>query len=318
LKTVIVFVKTDNHRVSANILFDEGAQRTFITQALANQSDSHPNHKGNLAISSFGGHTTPKYQVDTVRIVLETNDGDVTISALVVPQIAAPVQNLISFNLHKLPHLQNLQMAHPVNSAEKFQISLLIGVDYHWEIVGNHIIRGTGPTAMEPKLRYLLSGPFPIQLEHNVTHSYTILAANYEFSDHYKNPSSTVPMLFEHEFNTLSQDRFMSTYQRDHTSCDKEGYYVIRFPWRPNHPPLPSNKTICEWQTHALARKLGCQPAMLRLYGNIISEQQQCQFIECAPIENDQPTTGIHYIPHHSVYKNSATTPVRISYNCSC
>jgi len=82
--------------------------------------DSCPHHKENLAISSFGGDTTPKYQVDIVRIVLETNDGDVAISALVVPQIAAPVQNLISFNLHKLSHLQNLQMAHPVNSAEKF------------------------------------------------------------------------------------------------------------------------------------------------------------------------------------------------------
>jgi len=57
---------------------------------------------------------------------------------------------------------------------------------------------------------------------------------------------------------------------------------------------------------------------MLHLYGNIISEQQQRQFIECVPTETDQPTTGVHYIPHHPVYKNSATTPVRIVYNCSC
>jgi len=109
----------------------------------------------------------------------------------------------------------------------------------------------------------------------------------------------------------------MSTYQRDHISRDKEGYYVVRFPWRPNHPPLPSNKTICEQQTWTLSRKLGRQPAMLHLYGNILSEQQQRQFIECAPTEINQPSTGVHYIPHHPVYKNSATTPVRIVYNCS-
>jgi len=194
-ETAIAFVKTDNHRVSANILFDEGAQRTFITQALANQLDSCPHYRENLAISSFGGDTTSKYQVDTVRIILETNNGDVTILALVVPQIAAPVQNLISFNLHKLPHLQNLQMAHPVNSTEKFQISLLIGVDYYWEIVGNHIVRGTGPTAMESKLGYLLSGPFPIKSEQQVAHNYTTLAASFEFSDHLEDPNSTVPTL---------------------------------------------------------------------------------------------------------------------------
>jgi len=137
-----------------------------------------------------------------------------------------PVQNLISFNLHKLPHLQNLQIAHLVNFAEKFQILLLIGVDCYWEIVGNHIVRGTGPTTMESKLGYLrTSGSLPIQLEHNVTHSYTTLAANFEFSDHYENPSSTVPTLMECEFNTVSHDMFMLTYQRDHISRDKEGYY---------------------------------------------------------------------------------------------
>jgi len=85
-----------------------------------------------------------------------------------------------------------------------------------------------------------------------------------------------------------------------------------------NHPPLPSNKTICERQTWTLARKLGHQPAMLHLYGNIISEQQQRQFIECAPTETNQPNIGVRYIPHYPVYKNSATTPVRIVYNCSC
>jgi len=318
LKTAVAFVRTDYQRESANILFDEGAQRTFITQALASKLESRPHHRENLAISSFGGDTTSKYQVDTVRIILETNDGDVTISALVVPQIAAPVQNLVSSSLHKLPHLHNLKLAHPVNSTEKFQISLLIGVDYYWEIVGNHIVRGTGPTAMESKLGYLLSGPLPVQSEHPITHSYTTLAVNFEFSDHAENPSSMIPTLLEHEFKAVSQEPFMETYQRDHISRDKDGYYVVRFPWRPNHPPLPSNKAICERQTRTLARKLARQPAMLNLYGNIISEQEKRQFIECAPIEIERPTTGVHYIPHHPVYKNSSTTSVRIVYNCSC
>jgi len=32
--------------------------------------DSRPHYRENLAISSFGGDTTSKYQVDTVRIIL--------------------------------------------------------------------------------------------------------------------------------------------------------------------------------------------------------------------------------------------------------
>ena len=172
LKTAIAFVRTNNRRVTANILFDEGAQRSFVTQALADKLDSEPHCRENLSISSFGGDTTSKYQVDTIRLMLETNDGDVAISALVVPQIAAPVQNFVNPTLHALPHLRDLQLAHPVGYSEKFHISLLIGVDHYWEIVGNHIVRGTGPVAMESKLGYLLSGPLPTQEEPPVTHAY--------------------------------------------------------------------------------------------------------------------------------------------------
>ena len=56
---------------------------------------------------------------------------------------------------------------------------------------------------------------------------------------------------------------------------------------------------------------------LLKLYGTIIAEQEQQQFIECAA-ENDSSTAGIHYISHHPVCKKSCTFPVRIVYNCSC
>ena len=246
--------------------------------------------------------------------MLETNDGDVAILALVVPQIAAPVHNFVNPTLHALPHLRDLQLAHPVGSSEKFHISLLVGVDHYWEIVGNHIIRGTGPVAMESKLGYLLSGPLPIQDKPPVTHAYTTLAVNLECSDCPENASLSTPTSLGH---SVSTEGFMETYQKHYISCDKDGHYVVRFPWRPNPPVLPSNHTICERQTRSLARKLGCQPTLLKLYGTIIAEQEQRQFIERAT-ENDTCTAGIHYIPHHPVYKKSSTTPVRIVYNCSC
>jgi len=41
----------------------------------------------------------------------------------------------------------------------EFKISLLVGADHYWNIVGDHIIRGNGPTAVESKLGYLLSAP---------------------------------------------------------------------------------------------------------------------------------------------------------------
>ena len=82
LKTAIAMVKINNNKVLANILFDEGAQRSFVMQALADQLRSTSYCKENLCISSFGGGTTSKSQIDIVRVVLETDFGDVNISAL--------------------------------------------------------------------------------------------------------------------------------------------------------------------------------------------------------------------------------------------
>ena len=50
-------------------------------------------------------------------------------------------------------------MAHPIMKEDsQFDISMLIGVDYYWNIVEDHTVRGDGPTAVQLKLSYLLSG----------------------------------------------------------------------------------------------------------------------------------------------------------------
>ncbi|VDI76676.1 Hypothetical predicted protein [Mytilus galloprovincialis] len=42
---------------------------------------------------------------------------------------------------------------------DKFKFSFLIDSDYYWDIVEDTVIRGPGPTTVESKLGYLLSGP---------------------------------------------------------------------------------------------------------------------------------------------------------------
>ena len=78
---------------------------------------------------------------------IETVTGElIPISTLIVPTIAAPIQNAVP-----------VSVAHPVTSNNTFTISLLIGTDYYWKFVQDTIIRGDGPIAQESKLGYLLS-----------------------------------------------------------------------------------------------------------------------------------------------------------------
>ena len=56
---------------------------------------------------------------------------NVPIQALVVPEIATPLQNSIRTVIENYPHLQDLKLAHPVTDNESFEISLLIDADHY-------------------------------------------------------------------------------------------------------------------------------------------------------------------------------------------
>ena len=96
-------------------------------------------------------------ELGTVTVEIETIAGDhIPISVLVIPSIAAPIQSSINTSVRNMPYLQGLNLANPDH---KFEISILIGTDYYWSFIQDHIVRGERPTAQQSKLGYLLSGP---------------------------------------------------------------------------------------------------------------------------------------------------------------
>ena len=59
-----------------------------------------------------------------------------------------------------------MKLAHGVSEDQKFELNLLVGAEYYWEIVQNRIVRGKGPTTVKSRLGYLLSGPLISRTEH--------------------------------------------------------------------------------------------------------------------------------------------------------
>ena len=114
----------------------------------------------------------------------------------------------------------------------------------------------------------------------------------------------------------VAQDE-MNTYQ---TTCItfENDKYTARFPWKQNHPELPSNEAIAKKRTRNVIARLSKDPEMLKMYNNIIKDQEEKGFVEKIDNENQDSYGIIHYIPHHPVKKESSTTPIRVVYDCSC
>ena len=205
-------------------------------------------------------------------------------------------------------------MAHPITREENFEISLLIGADHYWDFIEDHIIRGNGPTAMQSKLGYLLSGPLPTVQKPlsntNILHTCTTCNEEDQQENFWNVESTDITNPKETDTGFLQQ------YQKSSISREPDGGYTAKFPWKYDHAPLPTNYAVCERRTRSLARRLKQVPELLEKYNNIIAEQERRGFIE--KIHSSAFSKHTHYIPHHAVQKASSTTPVRIVYDCSC
>ena len=74
-------------------------------------------------------------------IHLQTLQGEkVPIEVISIPKIAAPLQNFATVDLHSLPHLKGLRLAHPITDEQTIEVDLLIGADQCWNVVEDQII----------------------------------------------------------------------------------------------------------------------------------------------------------------------------------
>ena len=313
LKTAVATVRANNHSAQVNILLDEGAQRSFITQSLADRLYLNSHRRECVAIAAFGASEASNQTLSVATIHLETTEGtEIPISVLITPRIAQPLRNLPFSYVKQLPYLKDLHLNHAFSDSDDINISMLIGADVYWSIVQEAVIRGPGPTAVQSKLGYLLSGPL-----YNYTTSTTSSVFYFSSASLYDSSDATpTEDVWETDFVQNKQSStFLQEYLRDSVMRQRDGTYLVKFPWKPDHPVLPTNKSTCERRVRSLARKLNSTPGMLQVYNGIIEEQLKRGFIEKVP--DSELSKPCHYIPHHGVHKDSVTTPLRIVYDCS-
>ncbi len=112
----------------------------------------------------------------------------------------------------------------------------------------------------------------------------------------------------------LKQD-FNHTEFQENIQRLEDGTYSSHLPWKPDHPPLPTN----EAQTVAKLRITTYQlekMSKLEEYHEIMRQQLEDSILE--PVPTMPSGDNIHYAPHQPVIKDSAeSTKLRIVYDCS-
>ena len=86
LKTAIATVSSATIQVEANILFDKGSQRSFLSRSLASSLHVQPYKREDICLSAFGSQTPSIKQLEVAQIHLKINTGvTIPLSVLIVP-----------------------------------------------------------------------------------------------------------------------------------------------------------------------------------------------------------------------------------------
>jgi hypothetical protein len=297
-------------KVDATILFDEGATRTFIKRDLADRLQLDTSRRETINLAVFGDDSSQSQTFDVVHFAVITPKGQ---EIELVPEISTPLQNLITRDLSNLPYLRHLTLAHPPSNEASFHISILIGADHYWDLVEDHVVRGSGPIAVASKLGYLLSGPA-------LPTDYTNKVSAFHLSTQPDAPVDDLPRLWELDMigiedpgqQTATDVTDLRNFQQYIRKADNEPGYIAKLPWKLDHQPLPTNYATTAQRTRTMIRKLS--EGNRAIYHRIIKDQENRGFIQ--HVATDDISTG-HYLPHRAVKKDSITTPIRIVYDCS-
>ena len=290
MKTAIATVSADHVYCEANILLDEGAQRSFITQAQANQLGLPLTETESISLSAFGAQPSASRYLHVVT----THGEKIPLHVLVVENIATPLQNHLCQQIQDMPHLKVLKLAHPIPSDEHFAISLLIGADHSCDIFDNTVIRGQEPTADASKLQSL-AGPLQNSF---ITPSETVVNLLHTLSPAKKEEFDLEQFWSLEALGTSPQSEgknhevFLENYINTLITRNQDGSYNAKFPWKEDSPLLPANYIKCERHTWSMVRRLAATPQLLTTYGNIIAEQEARGFIE--RVDGAQPSDNAH------------------------
>ena len=158
--------------LEVNAILDLGSQRSYVTARVRGTLKLRKMRSEFMIIKTFGSDKDDHRACDIVELrIMMKNGNSLMVPTVVVPHICDPVQTQPITSCQSIyKHLANLELADATNSAAKLQIDVLIGSDYYWQLVTGRVVKGPkGPTAVETKLGWVLSGPVKGEIREGTT-----------------------------------------------------------------------------------------------------------------------------------------------------
>lgn len=328
---------SNGQSTSVRILFDSGSQRTYVTDDIRDKLSLDILYKERLNLNTFGENNYKSKKCDAVTLQLQRpgHPEVFDVKCLSFPTICTPVPSKVNI---EFPHLHGLDIGDNYND-EHGTIDILIGMDYYWHFIDGDCVRGeSGPTAMNSKFGWILSGPLYIEDSVNcgcvvtnlIISDREPLTSIYQENDKL---NSTLKKFWDTEsIGIVDENIVYGCEQRSAKHFDSlsiqraKDRYEVELPWSNDGLTLNSDHyQLSLNRLKGLQRRLQSKPELCKEYDNIIKDQLEKGVIERVTNNEidshqreDNGNTRVHYLPHHGVVREERTTSkLRVVYDGS-
>ena len=311
-------------KAKARLILDSGTQRTYVSARLREHLNLPAESSQMISIKTFGLTKENRQCVYVVGLCVATGqDEGVELSAFVVPIICDPLQSqFIAEATHTYAHLRGLELADYGTGEDNVEVDILVGSEQYWSLVSGRVVWGEhGPTAIERKLGWVLSGPIleGIQVDgqqSNLVTTHVLKRAVNPVDVTHETLDGSLRTFWELESLGIKPRVLYEKFQEQISF--KNNRYEVHLPWKKTHPSLPDNYELSRKRLENLLKRLRQEPEVLKEYDSVIKEQLQRGIVEVVEKPSEGGVGRVHYIPHHAVIRtDKSTTKLRVDYDAS-
>ena len=316
LQTLKVSVGGQGGKKKALILFDTGADRSYVSQELVDRIKPEFVEQTVLSCASFGAKKPSKAEKRAVYNLTVEGDGNgIAINATCVPTICAPLmQPSVPANLlEKIPQPNFVS----VPAGHDLKVDVLVGMDAYWKFFTADTCRVSEKlVANRTHFGWVMSGQLPAvdptaQTLPKATVAHQLFVQGKE----------PVEALWELEAIGITERQAENQVWSDfEASIERvEGRYSVGLPWRDGMAErLKSNRASAQKRLANLNLRLERDDKLRDSYHDFFQLMEDQGIVEEVPEEEIETTRPVYYLPHHPVVKEtSVSTKVRPVFDAS-
>ena len=257
------------HSQLVRIVLDSGSQRSYVTDRVARRLSLKSDGKQSMTVMTFGSSVEQSHVSSLVKLDIALKNGQTEqLNLLTVPLICEPISSQpVTLCQDTFDHIVDLDLADPVDGCSQLDVDILIGSDQYWSLATGKTLRGSkGPTAIETRLGWVLSGPAPTNgLSHHsfLTTTHVLKIGSPTLSNEQDSLEELLQSFWD--FESIGITGREKTLYDDFcdTVTTRDGRYEVSLPWMETHRPLPDNYLLSFKRLQSLLRRLRQSPDLL-------------------------------------------------------